>query len=37
MIRATCQTADNVVFLEFDATPWFSEADTLSCISRNSI
>jgi hypothetical protein len=32
MIRATCHTADNVVFLEFDATPWFSEADTLSII-----
>ena len=26
MIHATCHTADNVVCLEFDATPWFSEA-----------
>src|SRR5262249_40276173 len=26
MIHATCHTADNVVCLEFDATPWFNEA-----------
>jgi hypothetical protein len=27
MILAICHTADNVIGLEFDATPWFSEAD----------
>src|SRR5262249_37197739 len=27
MIRARCHTADNVRCIEFDATPWFSEAD----------
>jgi hypothetical protein len=27
MIRATCHTADNRLALEFDATPWFREAD----------
>jgi hypothetical protein len=32
MIHATCHTADNVVCLEFDATPWFSEADGPSII-----
>jgi hypothetical protein len=32
MIHATCHTADNVVCLEFDATPWFSEADAPSII-----
>ncbi len=32
MIRATCHTADNVVCLEFDATPWFGEADAPSII-----
>jgi hypothetical protein len=32
MIRAICHTADNVVCLEFDATPWFSEADAPSII-----
>jgi hypothetical protein len=32
MIHATCHTADNVVCLEFDATPWFSEADALRII-----
>jgi hypothetical protein len=32
MIRATCHTADNVLCLEFDATPWFSEADAPSII-----
>jgi DNA-binding transcriptional MocR family regulator len=32
MIHATCHTADNVRCIEFDATPWFSEADTPSII-----
>ncbi|MEH2528438.1 hypothetical protein V1288_006347 [Bradyrhizobium sp. AZCC 2176] len=32
MIRATCHTADNVLCLEFDATPWFSEANAPSII-----
>lgn len=32
MIHATCHTADNVICLEFDATPWFSEADALGII-----
>jgi hypothetical protein len=32
MIHATCHTADNIVCLEFDATPWFSEADAPSII-----
>jgi hypothetical protein len=32
MIRATCHTADNIFCLEFDATPWFSEADAPSII-----
>ena len=32
MIHATCHTADNIVCLEFDATPWFSEADGPSII-----
>jgi hypothetical protein len=27
MIRASCHTADNALSLEFDATPWFREAD----------
>jgi len=27
MIRAACHTADNALALEFDATPWFREAD----------
>jgi hypothetical protein len=27
MIRASCHTADNRLALEFDATPWFREAD----------
>lgn len=30
MIRATCHTADNVRCIEFDATPWFSEANAPS-------
>jgi len=32
MIHATCHTADNVRCVEFDATPWFSEADPSSII-----
>jgi hypothetical protein len=32
MIHATCHTADNVRCLEFDATPWFSEADVPSIV-----
>jgi hypothetical protein len=32
MIQATCHTADNVRCIEFDATPWFSEADASSII-----
>lgn len=32
MIHATCHTADNVICLEFDATPWFSEADAPSIV-----
>jgi hypothetical protein len=27
MIRALCHTADNALAREFDATPWFREAD----------
>jgi hypothetical protein len=27
MIRASCHSADNQLALEFDATPWFREAD----------
>ena len=27
MIRAECHTVDNAMALEFDATPWFTEAD----------
>jgi hypothetical protein len=30
MIRASCHTADNALALEFDATPWFREADPQS-------
>ena len=30
MIRASCHTADNALVLEFDATPWFVEADRQS-------
>ena len=30
MIRAACHTADNALALEFDATPWFREADPQS-------
>ncbi|RTE89982.1 MULTISPECIES: hypothetical protein [Bradyrhizobium] len=32
MIHATCHTADNVLCLEFDATPWFSAADAPSIV-----
>jgi hypothetical protein len=32
MIHATCHTADNVLSFEFDASPWFSEADAPSII-----
>jgi hypothetical protein len=27
MIRASCHTADNALALQFDAAPWFREAD----------
>ena len=30
MIRATCHTADDTRVVEFDATPWFQEADPAS-------
>ena len=36
MIHATCHTADNVRCIEFDATPWFSEADAPSIIDLAS-
>ncbi len=32
MIRASCHTADNALALEFDATPWFREADLHSIL-----
>jgi hypothetical protein len=32
MIRATCHTADNILCVEFDATPWFSEAGAPSIV-----
>jgi hypothetical protein len=32
MIRASCHTADNRLALEFDATPWFCEADPQSIL-----
>lgn len=32
MIHATCHTAANVRCIEFDATPWFNEADAPSII-----
>ncbi|QRM35472.1 hypothetical protein [Microvirga sp. VF16] len=32
MIRASCHTADNALALEFDATPWFAEADRQSIL-----
>ena len=30
MIRATCQTVDDALTVEVDATPWFQEADPAS-------
>src|SRR5918994_795947 len=32
MIRASCHTADNARAVEFDATPWFREADPQSIL-----
>ena len=32
MIDATCHTADNAYCVEFDATPWFSEAGAPSIV-----
>jgi mono/diheme cytochrome c family protein len=32
MIQASCHTADNAFALEFDATPWFREADPQSIL-----
>jgi hypothetical protein len=32
MIWASCHTADNALALEFDATPWFREADAQSIL-----
>ena len=32
MIRASCHTADNALTIEFDATPWFREADPQSIL-----
>jgi hypothetical protein len=32
MIRASCHTADNALALEFDATPWFRNADPQSIL-----
>jgi hypothetical protein len=32
MIRASCHTADNALAFEFDATPWFHEADQQSIL-----
>ena len=32
MIRASCHTADNALALDFDATPWFCEADRQSIL-----
>jgi hypothetical protein len=32
MIRASCHTADNALSFEFDATPWFREADPQSIL-----
>jgi hypothetical protein len=32
MIRASCHTADNALAFEFDATPWFCEADRQSIL-----
>jgi hypothetical protein len=30
VIRATCHTVDDALTVEFDATPWFQEADPAS-------
>ena len=32
MIRAECHSADDAVTVEFDATPWFEEADADSVL-----
>jgi hypothetical protein len=32
MIRAECHTADDAMTVEFDATPWFEEADADSIV-----
>ena len=32
MIRATCHTVDDALTVEFDATPWFQEADPASIV-----
>ena len=32
MIHTICHTADNALCFEFDASPWFSEADASSII-----
>jgi hypothetical protein len=32
MIRTSCHTADNALAFEFDATPWFREADPQSSL-----
>jgi hypothetical protein len=32
VIRATCHTADDALTVEFDATPWFQEADPESIV-----
>ena len=32
MIRATCPTVDDALTVEFDAAPWFQEADPVSVV-----
>ena len=32
MIQANCHTADDSLTVEFDATPWFQEADPASIV-----
>jgi hypothetical protein len=32
VIRATCHTVDDALTVEFDATPWFQEADPASIV-----
>jgi hypothetical protein len=32
VIRATCHTVDDALTVEFDATPWFREADPASIL-----